>query len=177
MKMIDVREGKKRVERRIDRRGDTVVAEGGKRVVPDHVVLMHFTSIQRFQGFETVEIQESKASIGNRSEIAAAALDGEHAHRLARKRIRQLEFGAGVAASEIRDAEICAQEIRSVSKQGQLIGGERIRLSLVPEILQVHETDGVRHKWVRTIAEIAPAPGSTAPDRGVQRLLSETIGR
>src|SRR5271155_3606589 len=105
MKMIDVREWKEGVQRRVDGRGYAVFAERGKRIVADHLVFVRFAAIDSFELLQAVEIQQGKAGILDRAEIAAAAFYGEDAHRLPGERIGKVDLRAGIAAAEIRDSQ------------------------------------------------------------------------
>ena len=84
MEVIDVIERQKRMQRRIDRRGDAVVAERTQRVVPDHLILVRLAAVAIDELLELVEVQQRESRRAHRPQIAAAALDREHARRLAR---------------------------------------------------------------------------------------------
>ena len=49
MQVIDVRERQERVQRRVDRRGDAVLAERAQRIEADHLVFERFAAIARDQ--------------------------------------------------------------------------------------------------------------------------------
>ena len=117
MQVIDVVERQERVQRRVDRRGDAVLAERAQRIERDHLVFVRLAAVARDQLFELVEIQDGEAGRADRSQVAAAALDRQHAHRLAGQRIRQRELRAGVAAAEVGDPQIGAEQVRSVAQQ------------------------------------------------------------
>jgi hypothetical protein len=136
MQMVDVRERQERVERRVDRRGDAIFTERAQRVERDHLVLVRFAAIARDQRLELVQIQHRKPGGRDGPQIAAAALHRHDAARLAGERIRQLEFRAGVAAAEVRDAQVFAEQVRSIAQQLEGVGRERRRCLVVPEILQ-----------------------------------------
>jgi hypothetical protein len=68
------------------------VAEGRQRVVVHHLVLERFAAIKRLQLLELVEIQQREPGIGDRSEVAAATLDSEHAYGPPGERVRQVDF-------------------------------------------------------------------------------------
>ena len=136
MQVIDMRRGKKRVQRRIDRGGDAVMAECGRRVVIHHLVFERFAAVAGLQLFELVEIEQREPRIGNRAEVAAAAFHGQHADRRARERIGQLDLRARIASAEVRDAQVRAEQIRPIAKQRQLVAGEPIGGAVVPEIFR-----------------------------------------
>ena len=177
MKVIDMRKGQKRMERCIDRRGNGVMAERRQRVIGHHLVFVRLASILRFKRLDAIQVEQREAGVGNRPKIAAAAFDGEHADWLAGERIRQIDFRAGVAAAEIGDAQIRAEQVRAVPQQRQLIAGELFCLALVPQIFQARERGGFRHRQARSIAGIARRVDPMPPNRGVRRSRWETIDR
>jgi hypothetical protein len=136
MQVIDVIERQKRVQRRVDRRGDAVVAKCAQRIERDHLVFVRFAAIARDERFELVEMQERKAGLGDRSQVAAAALDREDANGLARQRIGQLELRARVTAAKVRDPQVGAQQIRAVPQKPERSRRKDRGLALVPEVLQ-----------------------------------------
>ena len=104
MKVIDMRKGQKRMERCIDRRGNGVMAERRQRVIGHQLVFVRLASILLFKRLDAIQVEQREAGVGNRPEVAAAPFNREHTNRLARERIGQLDFRAGVAAAEIGDA-------------------------------------------------------------------------
>ena len=60
VQMIDVVERQERVQRRIDRRGDAILAEGAERIERDHLVFVRFAPVARDQLFELVQIQHGE---------------------------------------------------------------------------------------------------------------------
>ena len=84
MQVIDVVVRQKRVQRGVDRRRDAVVAEGAERVVPDHLVFVRFAAVAIDERLELVHVEHGKAGRLDRPQVAAAALDRQHARRLAR---------------------------------------------------------------------------------------------
>ena len=121
MQVIDVRRGKERVQRRVDRGGDAVVAERSGRIVIHHLVFEGFATIAGFELLQLVEIQEREPCVGDRAEIAAAAFYGQHADGRACKRIGHVDLRARIAAAEVRDAQVRAEQIRTIAKKGQRI--------------------------------------------------------
>ena len=137
MQVIDMVERQEGVQRRVDRRGDPVLAERAQRVERDHLVFVRFAAVAGDQLFELLEIQDGEARRADRSQIAAAALHRQHAHRLAGQRIRQREFRARIAAAEVGDAQIGAEQVRSVAEELERIRRQPGGLRLVPEVAQV----------------------------------------
>ena len=107
-----------------------------RRIVVHHLVFERFAAIAGLELFEFVEIQQREPRIGDRAEIAAAAFHREHADGRARERIGHVDLGARVAAAEVRDAQIGAEQIRAIAKQRQLIAAKPIGRSVVPEIVR-----------------------------------------
>ena len=165
VQMVDVGRGEKRMQRRIDRRGDPAMAECGGRIVIHHLVFERFAAVARLQLFELVEVEQREPRIGNRAEVAAAAFHGKHADRRSRERIGQIDLRARIASAEVRDAQVRSEEIGPIAKQRQLVRGKPIGGAVVPEILQMFQGCRVRHRGVRSTAENAWLPGSMRPGR------------
>ncbi len=147
MQVIDVRKRQKRVQRRVDRRGNPVLAERAQRVEPHHLVLVRFAAIARDQIVQLVHVEHGETGRADRSEIAAAPFHGHHAARLARQGVRQIELGARVAAAKVGDAQVGAEQVRSIPQQLQRCGLEGGALTIVPEILQ-RGSHGLRRRTV-----------------------------
>ena len=60
MQMIDVIEWQKRVQRRVDRRGDAVVTKRAERIARHHLVFVRLAAIAANQRLELVEIEQRK---------------------------------------------------------------------------------------------------------------------
>ena len=134
--MIHMIERQKRVERCIDGGGHLVLTERAQRVETDHFVFIGFAAVTRDEGLELVEMQEREAGRADAAQIAAAALHREHPHGRARQRIRQVDLRARVAAAEVRDAKIGAQQVRSVAQQLERLPGQTGGLVIVPQVPQ-----------------------------------------
>ena len=78
---------------------------------------MRFTAIDFFQLFQAIQVDQGESGILNRSEIAAASLHRQDAYGLSGKWIGEFYFRAGVAAAEICDSQIRAQQIRTIAQQ------------------------------------------------------------
>ena len=77
----------------------------------DHLVLMFEPAIGAFQAEQLVEIERREAVALHRAEIAAGALDPQDFDGGARQRVLVGDLGGGVAAAEIGDAEIGAENV------------------------------------------------------------------
>ncbi len=179
MQMVDVIERQEGVQRRVDRGGDAVLAEREQRVEAHHLVLELLAAVARDQAFELVEIEHRKSRIPDRSEVAAAALHGHHPRRRAGHRIGQIELRAGVAAAEVGDAQIGAEQVRAVAQQLERTRFEPRRFALVPEILQESgfHSGRVRHRSTPGTVEIFGSVSSTARYRAGRTARSGTIDR
>ena len=69
---------------------------------------------------ETIHVEKGETGFGNRSDISAAALHRQNPNHLAGEWIRKFDLRAGVAAAEVGDAQIRAQQVRAISQKSQL---------------------------------------------------------
>ena len=106
MKMIDVREGKEAVERRVDRGGNGIVAEGAQGIHGDHVIFRVDALVTALEGEQLLLVESGEAGALHAAEVAARTFDPENFDRLAREGIDLLDFGTGVAPGEVGDAQI-----------------------------------------------------------------------
>ena len=97
---------------------------------------MRLAAVSRDQAVQLVEIQDREAGVGDRTQIAAAALHRHDALRLAGQRIGHVELRAGVAAAEIGDAQVGAEQVRTIAQQIERVATRASPLPLVPQILQ-----------------------------------------
>jgi len=120
MHVIDVRERQIRMQRRIDRSRARIQVERAVRQVPHHLVLVFLAAIELFETQELVEVERREAIEPHGTEVAAGALHPQHLHGLACERIALRELRGRVAAAEIRDREIRAQEVGPVQEKLRL---------------------------------------------------------
>src|SRR5579864_168319 len=85
MQMIDVCEGKERMQWSIDGRGHAILAKGGERIVAHHLVLILLAAVEFLQVLQAIEIKKSESRLGNRADVAATALNRQHADRCSGK--------------------------------------------------------------------------------------------
>ena len=119
VQMIDVGEGKKTMKRRVDGGGDFIGPKRGCRIVIHHFVFARFAAIDRNQLFQFIQIQKGEAGAGNRTEVAATALDGKHEGRFTGERIGQVDFGTRVSAGEVGDTKIGSEKIGAITEEFQ----------------------------------------------------------
>src|SRR6185312_1493162 len=100
--------------------------------VPHHLVLVFLAAIELFETQELVEVERREAIELHRTEVAARALYPQHLHGLARERIALRELRGRVAAAEIRDREIRAQQVGPVQEKRRL--GHSLRPILRPAV-------------------------------------------
>ena len=122
------------VQRRVDRGGARVEIEGAVVEERDHLVLVREAAIDRLQAQEPVEIKRREAVELHRADVAARALDPKHLDRRAGQRIGSFELGGSVAAAEIGDAQVAAEQVGAVEQQARLV--EACRMSVIPQIGQ-----------------------------------------
>jgi hypothetical protein len=144
VEVIDVRERKKRMQRRIDRRRHAVLTEGTERVQADHLVLVRFAAIAADQPLELVEIQEREAARADGAQVAAAPLHGQHARGLAGQRVGQIELRTRIAAAKVRDPKVGPEQVRAIAQEFERCCVERGRVTIAPQVPKKREGD-IRH--------------------------------
>ena len=132
--VIDMQVGNERVQRRVDRGRARIEVEGAMIEQRDHLVLMGEAAVNRLEAEELVEIEGRKAVELHRPDVAARALDPQNSGRRAGQRIRLHDLGGRVAAAEIGDAKIAAEQVGSVEQAAGLV--ERGGVGVVPQIGQ-----------------------------------------
>ncbi len=144
--VVDVGMGHETVQRRIDRACAWIEIEGAMVEERDHLVLVREAAVNRLQAQELVEIEGREAVELHRAEVAARAFDPQHLDRRAGQWVGPHEFGGGVAAAEIGDAQIAAEQVGAVEQLPRFVelGG----VSVVPEIRQqaVKVGSGAAHR-------------------------------
>ena len=126
MQMIDVRKGKKAVQRRIDRSGNGIVAEGAERIHGDHLVFGVRALVAALQRQQLLLVERGEAGALDAAQVAARAFHPEHFNRLAGQRIGLSDLGAGVAAGKVGDAQVGAEQVGAIAQQFRLVerGGD-----------------------------------------------------
>ena len=120
------------MQRRIDRSGARIEIKGAVVEERDHLVFVLEAAIDGFEAKELVEIERREAVDLHRADIAARAFDPKNRDPRAAQRIGLGDLGRGVAAAEIGDPEVAAEQVRAVDQQTRLI--ELRRVGVVPQI-------------------------------------------
>ena len=90
-----------------------------------HCIFLVEALVEALKAFELVHIERGKAVQLHGAEVTARALHPQHGHVLARQRVLVGDLGGGIAAAEIGDAEVGAEEVRPVQELARLIEGFR----------------------------------------------------
>ena len=135
--MVHVPEGQKGVQRRVDRGGAGIDAEGAERVAVHHLVLLLHAAVLPLQRVQAVHVERGEPVALDGPQVAAAALDPEHLHRLAGHRIVHRELGGGVAAAEVGQPQIAAQQVGAVAQQLRFVHSFGFRRD--PEVFEVFQ--------------------------------------
>ena len=118
MHMIDMGKGQIGMQRRVDRGRARIEIEGAVGKIAHHLIFELHAAIEFFQTEELVEIKGGKAVQLHRADIAARTLDPKNLDRLAGQGVLLIDLGRGVAAAEIGDSQIRAQQIRAIEEEG-----------------------------------------------------------
>jgi len=108
MQMIDMRKRQKSMQRRVNRRRNRIVPKRTEGVHPNHLVFVLNAAIPRLKCMQFFQIQRCKSGSLNASDIATAAFYPKDSSEGTIKRVRFLNFRAGIPTSEIRNAKIGA---------------------------------------------------------------------
>ncbi len=132
--VVDVRVGNEAVQRGIDRGRARIEVEGAMIVERNHLVLVLEAAIDRTEAKQLVEIERRETVELHRADVAAGALDPKDFRRRAGERIGGVELGGRVAAAEIGDAQVAAEQIGPIEQQGGIV--QRSRVFVVPQVGQ-----------------------------------------
>ena len=143
VQVVHVREGKKAVQRRVNRGCDRVRAERAQRVVARHFVFVLGAAITAFEPPQLLQIQRGEAAALDAAEVAAAALHPENGLLAAVHGIWLDDLGAGVAAAEVGNTEVAPQQVRAIAEKIGLI--ETASRAVVPEVPEIAEIGGSSH--------------------------------
>jgi hypothetical protein len=151
--VIDVRVRYEGVQRRVDARRARIQREGAVREERHHLVLVLAPAVAPLEGQELLLDERREPVEPHRPEVAARALDPQDLDRFARERIRATDLGRGVAAGEVRDRLVRAEQVRAVEQPVRLVEGRGV--GLVPAR---GERCGVAHGGRHATRAAAPAP-------------------
>ena len=142
MHVIDVRERDIRVQRRVDARRGRIAIEGGVRIHPHHGVFSRRLGatllvllVQRAKREHLIQVERREVGLRRRAEIAAGALDPQHALLLSGERVRNVELRRCITATRVGDARIRAEDVGAVDQSLYRIHRRRGRV--VPAAAQV----------------------------------------
>ena len=116
MKMIHVREGKKSMQRGVDRSSNGIVAEGAKRIHADHLVFQFDAAINPGQRKHLIQIKSGKAFDLDAAQVASAALYPQHWLPLPVQRISLVQLRAGVTAPKVGDAQVRSEQVGAIAQ-------------------------------------------------------------
>ncbi len=132
--VIDMLVRNEAVQRRVDGGRARIQAERAMVEQSHHLVLVREAAIGAFEPYELVLIERGEAVALHRAEIAAGALHPEHLDGSAGQRVLVRDLGRGVAAAEIGDAQIGAENVGAVEQQAGLV--QTGRRGVVPKARQ-----------------------------------------
>jgi hypothetical protein len=124
--VVDVRLRDERVQRRVDRGGARVEAEGAVRQVPHHLVLVVEPAVETLQRLQLVEVERREAVLLHGPEVPAGALHPQDGHVLAGQRVLLRDLGRGVPPAEVRDPQVRAEQVRAVEQPLRLAHPRRL---------------------------------------------------
>ena len=123
MHVIHVLERDERMQRRIDGASPRIKIKSRMGQHPHHFVFarglrpsLRFTRVQALQVEQLLLVQRRKILPPARSQVAAGTLHPEHFHIPTRQGILLDNLGRGIAATGVRDAQVAAQDVRSVDQ-------------------------------------------------------------
>ena len=115
--VVDMRLRDIGVQGGIDTRGTRVQVERAVRQVIHHLVFMLQAAITLLQRIQLVHVERGEAIELDGAQIAARTLDPQHLDVFAGQVVAHLDLGRGIAAAEIRHAQIRAEQIRAIEQQ------------------------------------------------------------
>src|ERR1700733_11917141 len=115
MKVIHMREGKKSMQRSVDRSSDGIVAKGAERIHADHLVFQFDATINPGQRKHLIHIKSGKTFDLDAAQVASAALYPEHRLPLPVQRISLVKLRAGVTTSKVGDAQVRSEQVGAVA--------------------------------------------------------------
>ena len=105
------------VQRGVDAGRARVQVERAVRQVIHHLVFMRQAAIPLLQRIQLVHVERGKTIQLDGAQVAARALDPQHLHVVAGQVVAHRDLGRGIAAAEIRHAQIRAQQIGAIKQQ------------------------------------------------------------
>src|SRR5689334_20697398 len=132
MHVVDMRAIDEAVQRRVDRRGARIQVERTVRIKWHQRAVAVLVLVELLERQELVHIKSGEAVELHRAQVTARTFDPQDVDLRAGERILLLDLRGRVAAAEVGDALVAAQQIRTVKQQ---IGGrEPGCVSVIPSI-------------------------------------------
>ena len=138
MRVVHVRRGDERVQQRLDRAARHRRVELAARQVGDHLLVAHRLALDQRE--HLLEPEPGEVLLPHRRQVGARALDPHHGH-LAAGVIARRALGRRVAAAEVGDRAVRAQQVRRVDELGEDVIPRR-RGTGVPQVLDVIDQRG-----------------------------------
>ena len=113
VRVVDVRRRDERVQQRLDRAARRRGVELAAREVGDHVLVGHLVAVHQRE--HLVELERGEVLAPHRREVRARALDPHDVDLLAGVILRP-PLRRGVAAAEVRDRAVGAEQVRGLAR-------------------------------------------------------------
>src|ERR1700679_236326 len=115
MKMVDVSKRQKPMQRGIDGGRNAISAEGAERIHLHHLVFVRHAAIAISQRKQLVKVEGGETAALYAPQVAAASFHPQDRRCGAVQRIFFYNLGAGIAASEVGDAQIGSEQVGTVA--------------------------------------------------------------
>ena len=106
MQVIDVRKGQKSVQRRVNGRGDWIVAEGAQRIHLRHLIFEFHAFVDALQRQKLFLVKRGEPGALDAAKVAARTLHPQHFYRIAGQRVELDNLGTRVSTGKVGDAQI-----------------------------------------------------------------------
>ncbi len=156
MHVVDMIEGHKTMQRRVDGGRTRVEIERAMGKKTDHAVFVFHTAIDALERFKLFHVEGREAVKLDGADIAARSLDPHDADLVAGERVGFPDFGRGIATTVIGDPFVSAQKVGAIEKLSRLI--QRCCISVVPTIF---EKTGLSHRSILP-RQLLRVPGELA---------------
>jgi len=117
MQVVHMREGKKSMQRSVNRGRHRVLAKCAQRIKIHNRVFFRDAFVLRLQCAHAIQIKRGKPRAPDTAQVAAAAFHPQYFGRRACQRIVLHNLRAGVAAAKVGNAQIGAQQVRAIAQK------------------------------------------------------------